>query len=248
MENNEFIKRAEDLWERCERSGVLTMTGFLSPAERYQLECWAARLPDGRPLFHGGAAGCERTAAFFLPDYMAPEDFDPAEHIRAIRLKAHFGAPGHRDYMGAVLGMGVGRQWVGDIRVMEDTAYIFCLPSVQAHLLSMDKVGRFSVRAEAVALSALPAQEKQVRSLSFSVMSPRLDAVVGGMFHLSRTESAKQISAGNVSLNYEQCLRADCRIKEGDVISLRGGGKGSVTGTGGTSRKGRLFVYADIYK
>ena len=68
------------------------------------------------------------------------------------------------------------------------------------------------------------------------------------MFHLSRTESAKQISAGNVSLNYEQCLRADCRIKEGDVISLRGGGKGSVTGTGGTSRKGRLFVYADIYK
>ena len=70
MENNEFIKRAEDLRERCERSGVLTMTGFLSPAERYQLECWAARLPDGRPLFHGGAAGCERTAAFFLPDYI----------------------------------------------------------------------------------------------------------------------------------------------------------------------------------
>lgn len=29
---------------------------------------------------------------------------------------------------------------------------------------------------------------------------------------------------------------------------LRGAGKGSVTGTGGTSRKGRLFVYAEILK
>ena len=37
-------------------------------------------------------------------------------------------------------------------------------------------------------------------------------------------------------------------VNEGDVISLRGAGKGSVTGTGGTSRKGRLFVYAEILK
>lgn len=166
------------------------MTGFLSPAERYQLECWAARLPDGRPLFHGGAAGCREDRGLF-PAVTWPRRTLTRRSISAPQVKAHFGAPGHRDYMGAVLGMGVGRQWVGDIRVMEDTAYIFCLPSVQAHLLSMDQVGRFSVRAEAVALSALPAQEKQVRSLSFSVMSPRLDAVVGGMFHLSRTRERK---------------------------------------------------------
>ena len=54
MENNEFIKRAEDLRERCERSGVLTMTGFLSPAERYQLAAGIG-FPDdlffaGRPM------------------------------------------------------------------------------------------------------------------------------------------------------------------------------------------------------
>ena len=38
------------------------------------------------------------------------------------------------------------------------------------------------------------------------------------------------------------------QISAGDIISLRGAGKGSVTGTGGTSRKGRLFVYAEILK
>ena len=80
------------------------------------------------------------------------------------------------------------------------------------------------------------------------MMSLRLDAVAAGLFHLSRTEAAKQIAAGNLSLNYAQCLKADCTVKEGDIISLKGRGKGKISGTGGTSRKGRLFVYGEIYK
>ena len=87
-----------------------------------------------------------------------------------------------------------------------------------------------------------------MKQKSFSVQSLRLDAVVGGMFNLSRTEAARQISAGNVSLNYLESNKTDCVIKEGDILSLRGAGKGAVTGIGGTSRKGRLFVYAEIYQ
>lgn len=49
-------------------------------------------------------------------------------------------------------------------------------------------------------------------------------------------------------LNYEECLKADKTVQEGDVLSLRGAGKGKITGTGGTSRKGRLFVYAELYQ
>ena len=77
-------------------------------------------------------------------------------------------------------------------------------------------------------------------------MSMRLDAVTAGMFDLSRTEAAREIRLGNVSLNYEPTEKPDAQISAGDIISLRGAGKGSVTG--GTSRKGRLFVYAEILK
>ena len=87
-----------------------------------------------------------------------------------------------------------------------------------------------------------------MKQKSFSVQSLRLDAVVGGMFNLSRTEAARQISAGNVSINYQESLKTDFAVKENDIVSLRGAGKGRVTGTGGTSRKGRLFVYAEIYQ
>lgn len=247
MENNELLKRAEDLSARCERTGSLTQTTFLTPAERYTLENWAKHRGCA-VMFSGGHDDCERTVAFFLPEWMEPETFDPSEYIRAIHIKAFFGTPGHRDYMGALLGMGVGREWVGDIWVSGDEAYIFCLPGVERHLVTIDKVGRCGVKAETVEPSSVPAPVRQVRNVSFTVMSMRLDAVVGGMFDLSRTEAAKQISLGSVSINYSVSFKTDLTVKPGDIISLRGAGKGTITGTGGTSRKGRLFVYAEIYK
>lgn len=248
MENNELLRRAEDLRARCERTASLTMSGFLTPAEQYKIQCWAKGRAECTLIFRGGNAACERKMAFFLPDYEDPEYFDEGEYIKGIKLTAFFGTPGHRDYMGALLGMGVGREWIGDIWVKDNTAYVFCQPSVERHLLSIDKVGRYGVKAEPIALDDIPAPQRKVTQESFSVMSMRLDAIVGGMFRLSRTEAAKHVEAGLVSLNYEECIKTDAQIHEGDIISLRGAGKGTVTGTGGTSKKGRLFVYAEIYK
>lgn len=248
MENNELLRRVEDLRARCEKNCEITATGFLSPAEQYMLEHRFKSGADVRLVFHGGAPYCERKMAFFLPFYEDPALFEPTEYIKGIRLSCPFGAPEHRDYMGAILGMGVGREWVGDIMVRDGEAYLFCRTSIERHLLSVEKVGRFAVKAAAVALDEIPVPERRVSQESFSVMSLRLDAVVGGMFHLSRTEAQKRIEAGAVTLNYEECLKTDAPIREGDVISLRGAGKGSVTGTGGTSRKGRLFVYAELLR
>lgn len=247
MENSELLKRARDLAERCERSGTVCVSGFLSPAEQHELQTRLGYIPCGL-VFHGGGDNCERAAAFFLPDYMTEDMLDLNEYLCAMKLKAYFGQPGHRDYMGALLGMGIGREWLGDIQVEGDTAYVFCMKSVLRHLLSIEKAGRYTVKASQVPLEEVPARKVETESLSFSVMSPRLDAVAAGLFHLSRTEAAKQIAAGNVSLNYGQCLKADCIVKEGDILSLKGKGKGSISGMGGTSRKGRLFVYGEIYK
>lgn len=247
MEKDELIKRAEDLSARCDRTGKLTHTAFLTPSERMELTRLGGKLPV-RPIFCGGHAECERTVAFFLPYYIDEETFTPDDYIRAIHLTAHFGAPGHRDYMGALLGMGIGREWLGDIWVDGSEAYIFCMDSVAAHLSGIDKVGRCGVTAAELALADVPAPKREVKEVSFSVMSMRLDAVAAGMFNLSRTEAARHISAGLVSVNYTECIKPDHAVSEGDVISIRGAGKGKLTGTGGTSRKGRQFVYADIYK
>ena len=247
MENEEILKRARDLARRAEQRGVPTNTGFLTPAERYALEHDPA-LRGVSMVFSGGYPDAERTMAFFLPDWMEEDGPDLGGHICALRLTAAFGSPGHRDYMGAILGMGVGREWVGDILADGPEAIVLCQPSVLRHLLSIDKVGRFGVKTEEIPLEAIPRREKHAEERHFTVMSPRLDAVAAGLFHLSRTETARQIALGALSLNYAECLKPDAPVKEGDVLSLRGTGKGRVTEIGGSSRKGRLFVTAELYQ
>ncbi len=247
MEKADLIKRGEDLARRCEQKCVLTNTGFLSPAERYTLE-HAPTLRMSRMIFSGGYPDAERSMAFFLPEYMEETEMEISGHIRCIRLRASFGEPGHRDYMGAILGMGVGREWVGDILVQGATAFVLCQPSVLRHLLSIEKAGRCGVRAEEIPLSEIPLRPHRTEERTFTVMSPRLDAVCAGMFRLSRSDAARQIEAGLVSLNYTECLKSDAQIAVGDVLSIRGAGKGRLLSLGGTSRKGRVFVTAEIYR
>ena len=249
MENDELLRRAQDLAERCEKTASVTHTAFLTPAEQYALSQWAHNAPDCNMVLHGGHPDCERKAAFFLPFYMDKEDFEPTEYICAMRAKAGFGEPAHRDYMGAVLGLGIKREWLGDIWVSGDTATVFCLPSVERHLLDgLEKVGRYGVKTAKLELDEVQAPERKVKHVTFSVKSLRFDSVCAGMFNLSRTAAADKIAAGDASLNYSQCLKLDALVREGDVISLRGCGKGTVGEQGGTSKKGRLFISAEIYK
>ena len=247
MENSDLLRRAEDLQRRCEKNGVLTATHFLTPAERFQLERWAKTQPGCRLVFSGGHPDCERTVGFFLPDWLDEEWLPLDEQICVLELSAPFGNPGHRDYLGALLGMGIGRERLGDIWVKDGSAVVFCLPGVEKHLLSIDKVGRDAVRARPLTLTEVTPPERKVKKKSFSVQSLRLDAVAGGLFDLSRSEAARQVEAGTVSLNYEICDKCDAPVHEGDILSLRGKGKGRIIGLGGTSRKGRQFVEGEIY-
>lgn len=247
--DDELLRRAEDLARRCERSASVTATGFLTPAQAYELENWSKYGTDCTVLLRGGHADAERRVAFFLPEWMDAEDFDEGEHICALAAKARFGTPGHRDWLGAALGLGIGREWLGDILVEGEQAWIFCLPSVKQHLLlNLDKVGRWGAKVQEIALGEVPQRERKMREAVFSVKSPRLDAVCAGMFGLSRTTAAEAIAQGLVTLNYAECTKSDAAVKTGDIISLRGRGKGLVLDAGGAlSRKGRLFVKTGIF-
>lgn len=248
MEQSDFIKRIRDLSERCGRKGCITNTCFLTPAECYELE--KLHLPADEVTVHlsGGTEGCERQAAFFLPYYIEESTFDAGEFIKAVRIRSYFGEPGHRDYLGAILALGIERDRIGDILICGDTAYVFCLASVLPVLLSeLDKVGRCGVKTAEIPLTDVPLPEKKVKKLSFTVKSLRLDAVTGDMFGVSRTSAAEAIRLGLITLNYSVCEKTDAAVCEGDVISFRGKGKGKVSAVGGKSKKDRLFIEAEIF-
>ena len=244
METNDLIRRAEDLAARCERTSSVTQTSFLTPAERLEVQNSPA-LRDISVTFRGGGAECERTCTFFLPFYLTEEDLETSEYISAVHFRSYFGEPGHRDYLGAMLALGVRREWLGDIRLQGAEAWVFCLPSVAQTIAELDRAGRYTVRGEIIPLSTVPEEKIKTESMSFTVQSLRLDAVTAGLFRLSRTAAAELIRLGSVSLNYVPCQHPDAAVHDGDVLSVRGKGKGTITDTGGRSRKDRIFITAE---
>ena len=244
----ELIKRAEDLLRRCNERSTLTHSLFLTPAEQYALQTHFLHRADARIVFSGGVQNAERKIAFFLPDWY-PDDDPSDECLSAVEVTPGFGRPGHRDYLGAVLAVGIKREWIGDIILSDEKTYIICLNSVcESIILDLDHVGRCGVKRKAVSLSDVPPIVIRTKEITFTVQTPRLDTVTGAMFGISRTLAAKYVAEGLVSFNYSQCLDTDQIIKAGDIISLKGKGKGVISEQGGISRKGRTYYTAEIYK
>lgn len=246
-DGSELLRRAEDLRARCERDASVTHTHFLTPAEQYQISVWAKGRSECRVYFDGGVPNTDRKICFFLPYWLENTDGIAEQEIRAVHIKAYFGAPGHRDYLGSAMALGIKREWMGDILISGDEAHIICLPGILQALSDMDHVGRYGVKVTPAELGSIPEIKIKTRTVTFTVQSPRFDTIVGAMFGISRSTAAKLIQGGLAQLNYTECIKLDAEVREGDVISLRGYGKGVLAATGGQSRKGRTFLTAEIF-
>ena len=232
-------KRLTELAARCEKSGIVTSTAFLSPEEQAEAEAFFSRRAQ-KPVFFGGSEAAERRVAFFLPDGEGEDAL--RDRIVCVKLTGDLSSLGHRDFLGAVLGLGLERAAVGDI-LTGGTAYIFCLPAAGRCIeQSLLKVGRQNVKAELVPLFEAPVPEIRNTEVRFTVRSLRLDAVTAGLFRLSRTDAAERIARGECSVDHRPVLKPDATVKEGDTIILRGYGKGEVSEIGGRTKKDRLYV------
>lgn len=228
-------RRMTELAQRAARTGIVQVAWFLSPAEQAQADI-CARQADVCMFTQGGMEDAERRVVAFADD-----DAQIEWPIVCLRLTWHakYGAPGHRDILGSIMGLGIGREKIGDIFVGEGEAHAFVLQDMSAYIAaSVDRVGNVPVRIEA--LEAWPhlaaAQGTELRA---TVASIRLDAVIGAAWKLSRGRASELVAAGRVQVNHQLELRADRQLPEGAVISIRGMGRSVLAEIGGLTKKGR---------
>ena len=107
--------------------------------------------------------------------------------------------------------------------------------------------GHFSLSCETKELSDLIVPTSDVKIITDTVMSLRLDSVVSSCFSISRSQAVKAIESGRVFLNDLEALKCDCKIKEGDKIILRGKGKAIITKASEKSKKGRIWLEIERY-
>ena len=148
----------------------------------------------------------------------------------------------HRDYLGAILGLGIERSLIGDILVRDHRAWFFCLSSVADMLAgSLSQVRRTSVTAS-VTTADVPELQPRFTPMRVNVASERLDAVIAAFAGLSRGQADKLFAAGKVFVNGRMTEDRSSRLKEGDVLSVRGTGKAVYDGIEYETRKNRYMV------
>lgn len=247
-----LLARVLDKLELAQSRNVPAHTPFLSPGEQAVvtdlLNTW------GRPphLFWGGYPHSERNLCLFLADWQEEDDIlsDPESPLSAVAAKFPASAAlTHRDILGSLMGLGITREVLGDILFPQPgLCQVVVLREALPILLSQwEEAGRWKISPTQLALDQLAPKPAQGKIIRDTVATPRLDAVVASGFSLSRSKAAGLISAGRVSLNHRECLKADRPVNEGDVLTCRGLGKCVVKEVPGQSKKGRTMLILERY-
>lgn len=223
-------------------------TGFLSPRE-LEMTRFLFGEPEGLCSF-GGFEDAERRMLCYLPEYLEEsslyEDDSPVVCLRATFFEGD--TPTHRDFLGGLMGIGVARETVGDICVGKGYCDFFVTREIAPYLLqNFTGAGRTKFRLEAITLSEASIPQPEVKVISDTVASMRLDSIVSTGFRISRTLAAQTIAAGKVAIDGLPCEKADKAVTEGCRISLRGSGKIKLEKVNGQTKKGRISVVIHRY-
>lgn len=256
-ENAELYSRLDDLCDAA-ASGRFATSDFLTPRDSHFAGAYLTR-KGARFLRLGGYADAERVRIAVLPDYMESlenaddlSDFGYGDEVAALRVSASgYRRLSHRDYMGAILGLGVERAVVGDILVTREDgtlAYIFCDSAmVRFFETELTKVANDKVKTEAVALSDVEIPERRFAPINDTVASARLDCIVAALCNLARERAKEAVLAGLVEVDYECEERPDRVLTPPCLLTVRGYGKYRVLSVGDVTRKGRYRLSAEKF-
>ncbi len=232
-----FFHRMDDLARKSFRDGRVLFSDFLSESECARLRAEKARFSFCPPELFGGAENCVRCVAKFGNAYEAA--FPIACVCITPKNKKYVSHFSHRDFLGAILSLGLERSVIGDVVIFDDVGYCYCLahiaPYLEEHLTSIGKTAVVCKRTE-----EHPSPVRNYREESTTVSSLRCDCIVCAVFHFSRAEALELFRNEKITLNGLPCSENAKELKEGDCVAVRGKGKLIVSAVGALTKKERI--------
>lgn len=262
-EHKLLASRVSDYLRLAER-GELASGSFLTPEEaRYVTLVLQEKRAATKGVLFGGYEDAERRRLFVLPDYLSDMDGEPYDKLReyfpdelssavkAIRIKGSgFRELSHRDYLGALLALGIERCSMGDIVVEgKHSAIVFCTDKMFDFLMvGIDRIGADKVTVEEFCPAPDFSPTRESMPIRDTVASNRLDCVVGALTNLSREKAQTLIKSGLCEVDYLAEQRVDFELKHLPcTLTLRGYGKYRVISFDGETKRGRLRLVAEKY-
>lgn len=249
-ELQQLKNRFRDLAERSFNQGMFTFTAFLGLGEQdiFWQEEPALRFA-GYTLF-GGVEGNDRVVVRFgNVEELGYEVPFPIVCIHIEPLLRKFADDlSHRDFLGALMNLGIDRSTIGDIKVGEKEAYLFCLDSIAEYICeNLTQIKHTNVKCSVTEQIAEVAEEEP-EVVHVQVASMRVDAVLAKTYNMSREKSLDLFRAGKVYVNGRLCENNSRMLKAGETVNARGYGKFKVFGEARETRKGKLAVEVAVYR
>ncbi|MEN6461160.1 MAG: YlmH/Sll1252 family protein [Syntrophomonas sp.] len=240
-EEKRLLARLNELVQKAVH-GICGQSDFIDLRQQELARAVAVSESGINWYLNGGYDEAERKRLLVSPEW----EVDPDTRIAYLRInhkKFKEQSIGHRDYMGAILNLGIKREKLGDIIVQNDMAYVIVdVDMVDFICQQLSRVKHGSVLVEEITKEEFIFTPPELTIVQLTLASLRLDAAIAGAYNLSRSGAENVIEAGNVKLNQMEIFKSSAQVKNGDLISVQGLGRFQLKEIGGLSRKGRYRV------
>lgn len=242
--------RFKDLAKKSYNAGRFTYTNFLSLGDLSEFMKVEREVSYAKYSVYGGNEYTERKIVRFGdPEELGYDEGFPISCLLIKPVNAKFSDNlTHRDFLGALMNLGIERETLGDIFITGDSSYLYCLTGISDYILN----NLTKIRHTVVTVSRFEGEfvlpESAKEEMLIQVSSERVDAVVARVFKLSRDDSTELFREQKVFVNSRLPMGNDAHVKAGDRISVRGHGRFDIVGDVGVSKKGKINVKVLIYK
>lgn len=234
------------LWDKVNagmRRNIPANTCFLSAREQEMARYLFGDVPG---LFaFGGYEDAERKMLVYLPDYLEDTSLYGADAPLVCLRATYFEGDelSHRDFLGALMGFGLGRETVGDICVAKGSCDFFVTAEVAPQILQCFlSAGRTKLHLSQIPLEQASIPAPEVKEIKDTLASLRLDSVISSGFRIGRSLAAQYVSTGKAAIDGLPCVKPDKPVSEGAKISVRGLGKIKLEQINGRTKKDRISV------
>lgn len=254
MENEKEIQklknRFRELADKSFSQNMFTFTGFLGLSEQDVFWQTERELSYAGFRLFGGAESTDRKVVRFgnAEEFGYEVDFPiVCVHIRPLMAK-FADALSHRDFLGALMNLGIERSTLGDIRVGDKEAYLFCMDSIAGFVCeNLTQVRHTHVKC-AIVENAGTVPEEEPEHVTVQVASMRADAVLARVYNKSRESCLELFRAQKIYVDGRLCENNSRKLQAGETVNARGYGKFQVLGEPRETRKGKLSVEVAVYR
>lgn len=249
VENELLKKRFTELANKSYNAGIYMFTDFLGLAEQ-------ALFNEVKPNFRsipytafGGVSGAERVMIRFGDEEsFGYTDPFPIVCIKAEPLSQKFADRlTHRDFLGAILNLGIDRSTLGDIPIVDNVGYIFAKEDIAPYILSELKRVKHTDVKLSIAEELPDVELYRTERKKIQANGERIDAVIAKVYSISRDDSLSLFQKRLVYVDGRLCENNSYIPKRNEVISVRGYGRMIYLGYETTSKKGKLNIEVDLY-